>query len=179
MSHISKFKTTYIFSSLLGSLVIIFVLVSCSQSFLSLVYAQSEGTNDLRPITTKVIPSNLTATTSTVPSYNIDPITTKVIPSNLTATTSTAPSYNIDPITTKSLISNLTANPSSFSPSYSVTNASITFNSESIPGDLTTNRETSIVTNSSFTSITGNIAEAFDTKVLEPPVERIVSGRIL
>jgi hypothetical protein len=179
MSHISKFNTTYIFSSLVGSLVIIFVLVFCSQTFLPLAYAQSEGIDDLRPITTKVIPSNGTVTTSTAPSYDIDPITTKVIPSNRTATTATAPSYDIDPITTKALLSNYTPNLSSFSPSYSVTNASITFNSESIPGDLTTNREMSTVTNSSFISITGNSAEAFDTKILEAPVERIVSGRIL
>jgi hypothetical protein len=91
-------------------------------------YAQSDN-NLSRPITTKVVPSNFNAIPSNAPFSTIIPVTTKVVPSNFNAVA-----------------------PLEIMPSFTMTNATVTFSYHNITGDLT-KRYTSEITNSSHTTI--------------------------
>jgi len=111
------------------------------------VYAQSD--NPGRPITSKVVPANSSATPSNAPFYKAIPATSKVVPAN----SSTTPSRTS-------------------SSSYTVTNATITFFDNVIFGTNTKKFVVSIV-NSSDTLIVGDVKNQLSHYVITPKIETI------
>jgi hypothetical protein len=111
------------------------------------VYAQSD--NPGRPITSKVVPANSSATPSNAPFYKAIPATSKVVPAN----SSTTPSRTS-------------------SSSYTVTNATITFFDNVTFGTNTKKFVVSIV-NSSDTLIVGDVKNQLSHYVITPKIETI------
>ncbi len=136
MSRILRLSASSLFSIfLIASSLYLISLLFLSQTLLSPAsYAQSDN-NLGRPITTKVVPSNFSAIPSNAPFSTIVPITTRVVPSNFSAAT-----------------------PLTITPSFTVTNATVTFSYHNITGDLT-KRYTSEITNSSYTILLGSVTK--------------------
>ena len=136
MSRILSLSASSLFSIfMISSSLFLISLLFLSQTLLSPAsYAQSDN-NLTRPITTKVVPSNFSAIPSNAPFSTIIPITTKVVPSNFSA-----------------------AAPLAITPSFTVTNATVTFSYHNITGDLT-KRYTSEITNSSYTILLGSVTK--------------------
>jgi hypothetical protein len=146
---------------------LIFLLTS---NFLS-VYAQLD--NPGRPITSKVIPSNSSATPSNAPFYKVIPATSKVIPSNSSATPSNAPFYKVIPAIDKVLPSRSSTTPSKApSSSYTVTNATITFLENVIFGTDTKGFVVSIV-KSSEKLMVGDAKNQLSQYVIRPTIKTI------
>jgi hypothetical protein len=136
MSRILRLSASSFFSIfLIATSLYLISLLFLSQTLLSPAsYAQSD--NSLRrPITTKVVPSNFSAIPSNAPFSTVVPITTKVVPSNFSAAT-----------------------PLAITPSFTVTNATVTSSYYNITGDLT-KRYTSEITNSSYTILLGSVTK--------------------
>jgi hypothetical protein len=136
VSRILSLSASSLFSIfMISSSLFLISLLFLSQTFLSPAsYAQSDN-NLRRPITTKVVPSNFSAIPSNAPFSTIIPITTKVVPSDFSA-----------------------AAPLAIMPSFTVTNATVTFSYHNITGDLT-KRYTSEITNSSYTILLGSVTK--------------------
>jgi len=111
------------------------------------VYAQFDNLG--RPITSKVVPANSSATPSNAPFYKSIPATSKVVPAN----SSTTPSRTS-------------------SSSYTVTNATITFFDNVIFGTNTKKFVVSIV-NSSDMLIVGDVKNQLSHYVITPKIETI------
>jgi hypothetical protein len=160
-----------------GLSLLLLLLASYCENFFLLAYAQPEMINPPRPVTSKVIASNITVTESSAPFYKTQPVTSKVIASNITVTESSAPFYKTQPVTSKVIASNFTAPSSATSTSFTVTNATVTFFSDETVGELVTNTYVSSVSNSSLRTITGNMIEGYDATTLGPMVQTVVIGR--
>jgi hypothetical protein len=138
-----------------GLSLLLLLLASYCENFFLLAYAQPEMINNIAP----------------------RPVTSKVIASNFTVTESSAPFYKTQPVTSKVIASNFTAPSSATSPSFTVTNATVTFFSDETVGELVTNTYVSSVSNSSLRTIIGNMIEGYDVTTLGPMVQTVVIGR--
>jgi hypothetical protein len=146
------------------------LILLLTSSFL-FVYAQLD--NPGRPITSKVVPANSSATPSNAPFYKAIPATSKVVPANSSATPSNAPFYKAIPATSKVVPANSSTTPSrTSSSSYTVTNATITFFDNVIFGTNTKKFIVSIV-NSSDTLIVGDVKNQLSHSVITPTIETI------
>jgi hypothetical protein len=135
----------FLIISLVTALSVICIIFLLTLNF-TFVYAQLNTLG--RPITSKVVPSNFSSTPSNAPIYQVIPITSKVVPSNFSST------------------------PLAISPSYTVTNATITFADEIISGLVKKYFSVSIV-NSSDIMITGSVKKEFTHSVVTPTIKTI------
>jgi hypothetical protein len=135
----------FLIISLVTALSVICIIFLLTLNF-TFVYAQLNTLG--RPITSKVVPSNFSSTPSNAPIYQVIPITSKVVPYRFSAT------------------------PLAISPSYTVTNATITFADEIISGLVKKYFSVSIV-NSSDIMITGSVKKEFTHSVVTPTIKTI------
>jgi hypothetical protein len=159
----------FLIISLVTALSVICIIFLLTLNF-TFVYAQLNTLG--RPITSKVVPSNFSSTPSNAPIYQVIPITSKVVPSNFSSTPSNAPIYQVIPITSKVVPYKFSATPLAISPSYTVTNATITFADEIISGLVKKYFSVSIV-NSSDIMITGSVKKEFTHSVVTPTIKTI------
>jgi hypothetical protein len=135
----------FLIISLVTALSVICIIFLLTLNFI-FVYAQSNTLG--RPITSKVVPSNFSSTPSNAPIYQVIPITSKVVPYKFSAT------------------------PLAISPSYTVTNSTITFTDEIISGLVKKYFSVSIV-NSSDITITGSVKKEFTHSIVTPTIKTI------
>ncbi len=169
MSQISR-SSAGSFSSII--IITLLILVASSSQYVLFVGFGQLDDFLKRPLTSKVVPFNYTATSSNAGSYGAIPIASKVVPFNYTATSSNAGSYGVIPIASKVVPSDLASISSTISPSYSVTNATITFSSQNISGDVTKDYVSSLI-NSSYTVTSGSVKKGFSETLLASDMKTI------